>query len=141
MRTALLIVGAIAVVLCIACGVGLYFFGLGTLQGVQAISQTGDRFLTALQKGDFKTATQLIDPTARATYTEAELRKRWGILENAIGKVRSWSIQDSDIVVFPTEYFGTLKMLVQGDKGSGIVEFTLKHEGERWLIKELRFGW
>ncbi|GBC94163.1 hypothetical protein HRbin15_02671 [bacterium HR15] len=141
MRTVLLIIGAIAVFLCIACGAGLYFFGRHTVQGVQAISQTGERFLTALQTGDFKTAAQLIAPTARATYTEAELRKRWGILENAIGKVRGWSVQNYEIRAGTAGDVGTLKMLVQGDKGSGIVEFTLKPEGARWLITELHFGW
>lgn len=126
---------------CLVCGVGLLFFGRDALQGVQAISRTSDQFLTHLQAGDFRAATQLIAPAARATYTEATLRKRWNLLENAIGKVQGWSRQKFEIRADSGEMIGTLQMRVQGDKGVGVVDFVLKPEGEQWWITELRFGW
>jgi len=141
MRTWLAVIGIGAVLLCAACGIGLFFFGRGALQGFQAISRTGEQFLSRLQAGDFQAAAQLIAPTARATYTEAELRKRWRLLENAIGKAQGWSVQEYNIYTDTGGSVGTLQMRVQGDKGSGTVDFVLKPEGEQWLITELRFGW
>ncbi|GIV04936.1 MAG: hypothetical protein KatS3mg016_1986 [Fimbriimonadales bacterium] len=141
MKTALVVMGIVAVVLCIVCGIGLFFFGRGALQGLQAISRTGEQFLAHLQANEFNAAVQLIAPSARSIYTEAELRKRWGILENAIGKVRGWSVWNYEIHASTGGDVGTLAMRVQGDRGSGTVGFTFKREGGRWLITELRFGW
>jgi hypothetical protein len=141
MKTTIMIVGIGAVLLCVVCGVGLFFFGRSTLQGFQAISQTSEQFLSHLKAGDFQAASQLIAPTAQATYTEAELRKRWNLLERAIGKVQGWSLSKYNIYTDTSGAVGTLTMRIQGDKGNGTVDFLLKPEGERWLITELRFGW
>lgn len=141
MRTVLAVIGIAVAVMCIACGVGLYLFGRDSIEGIQAISQTGEQFLVAMQANDFKTASQLIAPTARSSYTETELRRRWQLLRDAIGTVQSWSIQRFNVHTDTAGSIGTLQMRVQGDRGSGTVDFTLKPEGNRWLIVELRFGW
>ena len=135
------IAGISVLAICIVCGAGSYLFLRSSIQGFQALSQTGEHFLTAMQAGDFKTASQLVAPTVRATYTEAELRRRWQLLESAIGKVRGWRLQRFNIHTDTSGSVGTLQMRVQGDRGSGSVDFTLKPEGNRWLIVELRFSW
>ncbi|MCX7925969.1 MAG: hypothetical protein N2554_09190 [Fimbriimonadales bacterium] len=141
MRTAIVVAGVSILFVCAACGIGLFLLGRGAVQGFQAITQTGEQFLTRTQAGDFQAASQLIAPSARATYSETELRKRWRLLEDAIGKVRSWSVQRYNIHTDTGGTVGTLQMRVQGDKGNGTVDFMLQPEGDRWLITELRFGW
>lgn len=141
MRSAVIIAAGVVVLLCLVCGVGAVLFGRSALQGFQAITRTGSQFLAHMQAGDFKAATQLIAPAARATYTQTELRRRWGILQSAIGKVQGWSVQNFKISADSAGSVGTLNMRVQGDKGEGTAEFVLKPEGEQWLITELRFGW
>lgn len=141
MRKALMVAGIVIAVFCIACGIGLFFFVRNALQGFHDISGAGELFLIHIQKNDFNAAVQLIAPSARAVYTEAALRDRWDIFENAIGKVRSWSVQNYEIQASSAGDVGTLMMRVQGDKGSGTVGFTFKREGRRWLITELRFSW
>lgn len=140
MRTAIVVVGVSLLLVCALCGIGLFFFGRSAVQGFQAITQTGTQFLARLQAGDFQTASQLIAPPARATYTEAELRKRWRLLEDAIGKVQGWSVQRYNIHTDTGGTVGSLQVRVQGSKGNGTVSFVLKPEGDRWLITELRFG-
>lgn len=141
MRAVLAVIGIAVAVMCIVCGVGLYLFARDSMRGVQAISRTGEQFLAAMQANDFKTASQLIAPTARSSYTEAELRRRWQLLKDAIGAVQSWNIQRFNVHTDTAGSVGTLQMRIQGSKGRGTVDFMLKPEGDRWLIVELRFSW
>lgn len=141
MRVVFVLTGVMVALLCLACGIWLFFLGRETVRGFHAISQIGEQFLTQLQRGDYGAAVQMVAPARRAAYSRAELQKRWDTLQKAIGRVQRWSVLEYNIYVDTAGSIGTLTMRVQGDKGSGTVDFVLKSEGDRWLITELRFGW
>lgn len=135
-----LVVAGLAL-MCVLCGVGAYLLGVNTLRGYREVTQTGSRFLTMLQQGDFRSAVQMIEPSVRAKLTEVELRRRWQTLIAAIGESRGWSAGEFYIHTTTGGQTATLQMSVRGSKGEGRVEFKFLYDGTNWQITELRFVW
>jgi len=129
------------VLMCLLCGVGAYLLGINTLRGYREITQTGSQFLTLLRQNDFQNAVQMIEPSARAKLTEAELRHRWQTFVAAVGEPQSWSAGEFRIFMTSGRQTATFRMLVRGRKGVGSVEFEFLSNGIEWQITELRFVW
>ncbi|CUU11107.1 hypothetical protein GBSOP10_10998 [Armatimonadetes bacterium GBS] len=131
----------IAVLLCVACGIGAWLVVRSTRQSLTTGEQTAQQLLQALQHHRWQAAQQSFTVQARTRYTVGVLRQRWQVLEQAIGTVRGWARTDFRVYAGTSGQRVDLRYRLEGARGVGMVQIRLRWVSGQWLVEELEFGW
>ncbi|MGQ9902272.1 MAG: hypothetical protein ACUVR1_08695 [Fimbriimonadales bacterium] len=126
---------------CVLCGIGLYYTVRGGIAGYRETTQVGDEFIRHLQSGRFQEASQMVDPALRGRYRAEDIRSRWDTLVNAIGTPQSWQLEDFNIQMDTAGQTASLRMSIRGSKAQGRVDLKMRQVGQQWWITEISFAW
>lgn len=127
--------------MCVLCGIGLYYTVRGGIAGYRETTQVGDEFIRHLQSGRFQEASQMVDPALRGRYRAEDIRSRWDTLVNAIGTPQGWQVEDFNIHMDTAGQTASLRMSIRGSKAQGRVDLKMRQVRQQWWITEISFAW
>ncbi len=101
---------------------------------------TAHQLLQALQQHNWQVAHQAFTPQARTRFTPSQLQRRWQALEQAIGQVQGWGMEDFRVYTGTEGHWVQLCYRLEGKAGVGQVVLRLQRVGERWLVETIEVG-
>jgi len=137
----ILVVAGVVLVVCVACGISMWVLARGTLQAHAGSQQTAQRLLMALRNHDWRAARQELTPEAQARFKPETLQQRWQLLEQAIGTVQDWTMEEFNLQIDTTGSWMDLRYRIQGGWGTGTARMRLREAGRQWRVETLEFGW
>lgn len=132
---------AVAVLICGVCGFGIWFTVRGTQQTLSEARQTAHQLLQALQQHNWQATQEAFMPQARTRFTPSQLQRRWEALEQAIGQVQGWGMEDFRVYAGTEGRWVQLRYRLEGKAGVGQLNLRLRPVGERWLVETMEVGW